>query len=1009
MPLPTIFDACTPREDVLGGSLKESDFAADLAQVLRGQAEPEYQEPRLFFANTHPTRGLKDLLHNVCLRLTGSGDQIASIFRLDTNFGGGKTHSLIALAHAALGMPGVANPEEFIDPGLLPRQAVRVAAFDGENADPLNGRAMGDGVRAFTPWGEIACALQGKAGYELVRRSDEARVAPGADTIRELIGDQPTLILMDELAIYLRKHKGADASAGRQLSAFLSGLFKAVEGSPRAALVYTLAIGKQDGKAIDAYGEENQAIADMMAEAESISARKATLLDPTEEDETVKVLCRRLFAHIDHDKAHAIVDEYCRLWSSNREHLPESETSGTANRDAFYEGYPLHPELMATLKEKTSTLNNFQRVRGMLRLLARTVGRLWAKKPADTYAIHLHHIDLSHSPIRQEILTKLGQSAYAPALAADITAVEGDRPALAEQLDTEHYKGLPTYTTFVARSIFFHTLAFNENLQGATENELRFSLLAPGTDISYIDDARRSFIAESAYLDDRPNRPFRFMVEPNLTQMIQRQERSVDPNDVRTRLNEAIRRVFEGKVFQPVFFPAMPNDIDDSTTERPLMAVLGYEATAVSTESAQISVPDLVVNMFQKRSSDGGTRLNRNNLVFVVAEASKVEDMKAQMRRRIALEDMRSPSLMQELAPHQRDQLNERYRDAEQKVAVCVQQGYRHVFYPSAREQLAGAPAPLAHITVEVPNASANPGAGQAQVVRVLAGAGKLRREGDEPDSPAFIMNRTPLKKGQITTEELRNEYRRDPALPMLEADSIFVRGIRKGIELGEFVYKCGALVCGKGDPYPTIEINGQALVLTATYARENNIWPKPATPPPPTPGPGPGPGLVPPTLGDKVSEDSAPFTVSPQAVSHEGVLREALTRVWEDARRAQFGAIGTLELRVFDADTAFVLLGVASTLPDCEKQVVIEGSFVTADQSQYELRYEGTVASSQQFRDFLLPQVRAAADKDIRSTLTLNFPAGLSLSGNAPEDFATRLTHVGTASAYVKATATRQ
>ncbi len=70
------------------------------------------------------------------------GGGAASIFRLDTNYGGGKTHALIALTHAARGMPGVQNVDEFIDPDLLPATEVRIAAFDGENADPANGRVL---------------------------------------------------------------------------------------------------------------------------------------------------------------------------------------------------------------------------------------------------------------------------------------------------------------------------------------------------------------------------------------------------------------------------------------------------------------------------------------------------------------------------------------------------------------------------------------------------------------------------------------------------------------------------------------------------------------------------------------------------------------------------------------------------------------------------------------------------------------------------------------------------
>jgi predicted AAA+ superfamily ATPase len=180
--VPTLFEVCTPREDVEKGAVSETEFAADLARVIRGDAPDDYRLPARFFANTHPTWGLRDLLRSVLARLSGSEAEIGSVFRLHTNFGGGKTHGLIALVHAARGMEGVAEVREFVDPALVPRGKVRMAAFDGENADPANGRPLTDGVRAFTPWGEIAYALAGPEGFERVRRSDERQVAPGADT-----------------------------------------------------------------------------------------------------------------------------------------------------------------------------------------------------------------------------------------------------------------------------------------------------------------------------------------------------------------------------------------------------------------------------------------------------------------------------------------------------------------------------------------------------------------------------------------------------------------------------------------------------------------------------------------------------------------------------------------------------------------------------------------------------------------------------------------------------------
>ncbi len=375
MTVPTIFETCRPREDVLKGGTTKDDFAADLAQVIKDEGSEEYRDPVRFFANTYPTRGLKNLLANVFRRLSGAGGEVASIFRLDTSYGGGKTHGLIALCHATRGMGGVSDIAEFVDPVLLPRGAVRVAAFDGENAAPAEGREMGDGILAFTPWGEIAYALAGRAGYERVRRSDERCIAPGAETLRGLFGGEPTLILLDELSVYLRKVRSLE-DARYQMTAFLTSLFKAVESAPNAVLVYTLAIGK-DGGATDAYTEENRFIADQMAEAESVSARKATLLNPTEEDETVQVLRRRLFESIDETRIPSVVDAYRSLWVANRKFL-----SGDAVRsvtvEAFRSSYPLHPEVLETLtgrRRRSAIFNGCAACCGCWRGRFRSFGR----------------------------------------------------------------------------------------------------------------------------------------------------------------------------------------------------------------------------------------------------------------------------------------------------------------------------------------------------------------------------------------------------------------------------------------------------------------------------------------------------------------------------------------------------------------------------------------------------------------------------------------------------------
>ena len=997
MALPTIFDLCEPREDILRGTITEADFAADLAQVLRGEAPPQYRDPALFFANTHPTRGLRDLLRNVCQRLGGGGGEVSAIYRLDTQYGGGKTHALIALAHAARGLTGVADVAEFVDPALLPHGGVRVAAFDGENADPANGRPLAKGLRAQTPWGELAFALGGKEGFDIVARSDEQHVAPGADTLRELFGGAPTLLLLDELAVYLRKVKRQPDARG-QLTAFLTSLFKAVEGTPNACVVYTLAIGKE-GKAVDAYSEENLYVADRMSEAESVSARKAVLLDPTAEDETAQVIRRRLFSSVDDARAAEVVAAYAELWKTHAEAIPRERVKEDRAAE-LARGYPLHPELMATLMNKAATLGNFQRVRGMLRLLARTVARLWQTRPACAHAVHLHHVDLGHVPIRQEVVTRLGLPAFDPPIRNDVAAGDDSKPALAQELDAQHYAGLPPYSSYLARAVLLHTLAFNEELKGCTAEELRYSLLAPGLDPSFIDDARKRFIASSAYLDDRPHVPMRFLTEANLTQIIRRQEAQADAGEVRAQLNDRIKTIFAGQVFHPVPFAAGPHDVpDDPADGRPYLVLIGYDAESVRSDA--VAVPALVERIFRHRGAAGTElRHNLNCLVFLVADEVRKDEMRKMMVRRLALEALRQPERLSELAEHQRDRVLELFQRAEQEVALAIQQCYRHLLYPS-RLRLEGAAVDLAHTAIEVEKASEKPGMGQQQVVGALRGH-KLRLGDDEPDSPSFVRDRTPLKKGQIATATLRNEFRRDPSLPMLVGDDIFVRGVRKGVELGEYVYRSGDLLYGKGDPFAEIKIDEQSVIFTMAYAKQRGIWPRPA------------PKVDPPPKGaeDKTITDPIPPPPPPAipgTFTSEGPLKQALTELWEKARGGNVVAVAKLTMRLFDAADAMKMLSAVEAVAGTDKSVQLKGSYETQAGGTLEMEFHGSVPDALPVKDFLVAQLRGSQDSHFETTFKLAFTGGLPMEGEAPKNLTDKLAKYASGAAYVTATAQAQ
>ncbi len=1020
MSLPTLFDLCTPRDDVLGGNIQESDFAADLAQVLRGEGPDDYRTPAKFFANTHPTRGLRALLHNVLLRLQGEGGEVASVFRLDTQYGGGKTHALIALSHAANGMVGVGNVSEFVEPALVPKGNVRIAAFDGENADPSNGRPLPGGLRAYTPWGELAFALAGAEGYELVRKSDLDGTAPGADNLRELFGGQPTLILLDELSIYLRKVAGRPGARG-QMSAFFTSLFKAVEGTKNACVVFTLAIGS-DGKATDAYSSENLIVSEMLSEMESIAARKATLLDPTAADETAQVLRRRLFKHIDDARVPEIVAAYQELWSQHREDLPPQRLNEDRANELLT-GYPLHPALMGVLTNKLSTLGTFQRVRGMLRLLARVVGRLWSQKPTGTYAIHPHHVDPGVESIRQELVTRLGMGAYSPAIRSDVSAGDGLAVSLAQQLDVKFYGGLPPYTSCAARTILLHTFAFNDDLKGISLSELRYAVLGPGLDPSFIEDARKKFVTESAYLDDRPNVPMRFLTEANLTQIIRRQQDQVDANLARSELNDRIRQLFGGSTLELVPFPAGPGDVpDDVGSGKPYLVVLHFDAVTIHPD--KVAVPLAVEKMFRHRSdSVADFRLLQNNVCFLVVDEAAKDDMRKAVVRRLALGELRLPDRIRELAQHQQDKIQEHFGKSDQQIAVAVQQAYRHLFFPT-RNRLEGASVDLGHQVIDKQVSSFSPGNGQLQVVRVLREARKLRTSEDQPDSPSYVRDRTPLKKGQITTASLREEFRRDPAMPMLIGDDIFARGIRDGIGNGDYVYVSGSLMVGKGDPFATIRVDEQSFVYTMEFARAQGIWPR-RTEKEPVQTPGgsnaqntSGGGTSGMEIGGGSSGNgptgggsgggtkgggSLPLTSSLHA---EATLPLALSQLWSQARGRGIVALSIVRLRVFDVQDAFKLLGAIGTVSGPKRTVALDAKYETADGGSFDGQFEGSIDDAKPVKDFLDPQLRAAKDKSLDATFTLAFPDGLALAGDAPERLAERLVKFASGNAYVEAEA---
>jgi predicted AAA+ superfamily ATPase len=163
-----------PHKDVLEGTFKQSEFAADITLVATGNAPAEYQDAEKFFARTYITEGMRLLLTSVVQRLSGHGGD--PVIQLQTAFGGGKTHTMLTVFHLAtrqvdtrklMGIPPILDQA-----GVSELPAAKVAVLDGIRLSPSQ-PIQHNGVYVNTLWGELAWQLAGSAGYELLKQADQ--------------------------------------------------------------------------------------------------------------------------------------------------------------------------------------------------------------------------------------------------------------------------------------------------------------------------------------------------------------------------------------------------------------------------------------------------------------------------------------------------------------------------------------------------------------------------------------------------------------------------------------------------------------------------------------------------------------------------------------------------------------------------------------------------------------------------------------------------------------------
>ena len=365
------------RDDLKTGELSLAMFAADLHDaVMQKGRRPVYEDPAAFFALTWPTLNLRDLVRDVALRLAGRSDK--AYRKLSVNYGGGKTHTLIALRHLAHdpdGLPDISAVREFeAHTGFAPPRA-RVAALCFDKIDLEKGvetRAPDGAARMLRqPWSILAFQIAGAEGLASIHADgrDEERDTPPAEPLLVELLSRPqrdgmaTLVLIDEVLMYVRARvESAPAWRGR-LTAFFQYLTQAAVKVDRCAMVASL-LASDPGRN-DELGRE------LLAELEDVFGRQMEVAaSPVQKEDVAEVLRRRFFEpgsvrDIDSFRPHV-----ARAVGNLAALDEETGKQRRAAEERYLASYPFHPDLTEIFYARWTQLDGFQRARGILRTFA---------------------------------------------------------------------------------------------------------------------------------------------------------------------------------------------------------------------------------------------------------------------------------------------------------------------------------------------------------------------------------------------------------------------------------------------------------------------------------------------------------------------------------------------------------------------------------------------------------------------------------------------------------------
>lgn len=780
-------EVVTPHKDVASGRYQQAEFAADLWQVHLGEGSEEYRKPVEFFRRTFLTDSLKQLLIDALQRLSGKGGD--PVVQLQTNFGGGKTHSMLALYHLFSGtksgeLLGVDNLMHEAEVTALP--TVKRVVLVGNKISPGNPVTKKDGTVVRTLWGELAWQLgfaaggikEAKKAFDRIKADDEKATSPG-DVLRELFNEYgPCLILIDEWVAYARQlHDQSDLPGGSFEThfTFSQALTESAKLAKECMLVISLPASDTTGSPhaqaddVEVGGERGRAALDRLRNA---VGRVEASWRPASAEESFEIVRRRLFESLVEQQQYVARDTVAKAFfdlyrTQQQEFPPECRNSDYEKR--LKAAYPIHPEVFDRLYTDWSTLVKFQRTRGVLRLMAAVIHSLWEKGDRNPLILP-SNIPIDDPRVQSELLRYLSDN-WAPVIEKDV-----DGPnSLPLRIDGE----VPNLGKFaacrrVARTIYLGSAPTAKAAnRGLEDRRIKLGCVMPGESPAIFGDALRRLSSAATYLYQDAAR-YWYSTQPTVTKLAEDRAEQLrsDPDSVVQELDKRIRTDLrkQGDFSRVHALPLSTQDVPDDLDARLVVLRIEYPYNKEANSPAEVAANALL------ETRGTAPRLYRNTLIFLAVDKTRLQDLDDAVRRYLAWQSIMDEKEILDLSPHQVRQAETQKASVDSAVNARIPEAYQWLLVP----------------TQQTPQSKVEWQAFRLTGQDSLAVRASKKLRNDELLVTGFAASRLRLELDQIplwrgdhvAIKQLVEDFARYLYLPRLKEPAVLLRAIQDGIAL---------------------------------------------------------------------------------------------------------------------------------------------------------------------------------------------------------------------------------